>query len=146
MRPGFFCLIWFFTSHQQSFSYVGTGLPGLNQCWARINVSCSRTQPSDTCEARTRDLSVSSQALYHWATGLPFEPKKKCGWVNWGLNKTIASLNITVSSLSNVGKMPANKHIWQASGIYQEIQGNTGNQWEILANMIYNPGIFTLNI
>ena len=24
-------LIWFFTSHQQSFSYIGTGLPGLNQ-------------------------------------------------------------------------------------------------------------------
>ena len=25
------CLSWFFTSHQQSFSYKGTGLPGLNQ-------------------------------------------------------------------------------------------------------------------
>ena len=25
-----FCLIWFFMSHQQSFSYIGTGLPGLN--------------------------------------------------------------------------------------------------------------------
>ena len=25
------CLIWFFTSHQQSFSYKGTGIPGLNQ-------------------------------------------------------------------------------------------------------------------
>ena len=25
------CLIWFFTSHQQSFSYKVTGLPGLNQ-------------------------------------------------------------------------------------------------------------------
>ena len=27
----FVCLIRFFTSHQQSFSYKGTGLPGLNQ-------------------------------------------------------------------------------------------------------------------
>ena len=27
----FVCLIWFFTSHQQSFSYTGMGLPGLNQ-------------------------------------------------------------------------------------------------------------------
>ena len=36
-----FCLTWFFTSHQQSFSYVGMGLPGLNQYKARINVSCS---------------------------------------------------------------------------------------------------------
>ena len=26
-----FCLIWFFTSHQQFFSYKGAGLPGLNQ-------------------------------------------------------------------------------------------------------------------
>ena len=26
-----FDLIWFFTSHQQSFSYIGTGLPGMNQ-------------------------------------------------------------------------------------------------------------------
>ena len=26
-----FDFIYFFTSHQQSFSYVGTGLPGLNQ-------------------------------------------------------------------------------------------------------------------
>ena len=38
-----YCLIWFFTSHQQSFSWAGTGLPGLNQYWARIHVSCSRT-------------------------------------------------------------------------------------------------------
>ena len=37
------CLIWFFTSHQQSFCYTGTGLPGLYQYKARINVSCSRT-------------------------------------------------------------------------------------------------------
>ena len=55
----------FFTSHQQSFSYVGTGLPGLNQYKARINVSCSRTQHSDAGKARTPDPSVSSQALYH---------------------------------------------------------------------------------
>ena len=39
-----FDMIWFFTSHQQTFSYVGTGLPWLNQYKARINVSCSRTQ------------------------------------------------------------------------------------------------------
>ena len=34
----FVCLIWFIMSHQQSFSYVGSDLPGLNQYWARINV------------------------------------------------------------------------------------------------------------
>ena len=26
-----YCLIWFFTSHQQSSSYIGTGIPGLDQ-------------------------------------------------------------------------------------------------------------------
>ena len=53
------------------FSYVRMGLPGLNQYYARINVSCSRTQHSDVGEAQTCGLSVSSQALYHWATVLP---------------------------------------------------------------------------
>ena len=38
-----FYLIWIFKSHQQTFRYVGTGLPGLNQYKARINVSCSKT-------------------------------------------------------------------------------------------------------
>ena len=40
---------------QQSFSYVGTGPPGLNQYLEKINVSCSRTQCSDAGEARTRN-------------------------------------------------------------------------------------------
>ena len=34
-------------------------------------MSCSRTQRSDAGEARDRGPSVSSQALYHWATALP---------------------------------------------------------------------------
>ena len=55
---------------QQSFSYIGTDLPWLNQYEARINVSFSRTQCSDACEARTSGPSVLSQALYHWATVL----------------------------------------------------------------------------
>ena len=33
--------------------HVGMDLPGLNQYLARINVSCSRTQCSDTGEAQT---------------------------------------------------------------------------------------------
>ena len=49
--PNFVCLFvclfdCFFMSHQQSFSYVRTGLLGLNQYYARINLSCSRTQRS----------------------------------------------------------------------------------------------------
>ena len=34
-------------------------------------------QRSDAGEARTRGPSVSSQALYHWATALPKEVKVK---------------------------------------------------------------------
>ena len=60
-----FCLTWFFMSHQQSFSYKG---------------SCSRTQRSDTGEARTHGPSGSSQALYHWATALPIMPKYQPKW------------------------------------------------------------------
>ena len=65
--------VWFdsLRPSQQLFSYVGTGLPGLNQYEVRINVACSRKQHSDACEARTRGLSVSRQACYHRVTVLP---------------------------------------------------------------------------
>ena len=56
---------------QQFFSYVRMDIPGLNQYLTRINVSCSRIQHSNAGEAWTCFPSVSSQALYHWATMLP---------------------------------------------------------------------------
>ena len=62
---------------QQSFSYVGTGLPGLNRYQARINVSCSRTQHSDTGEAGTRSplsFELSTLPLSHC---IPFLRIKK---------------------------------------------------------------------
>ena len=67
------CFVWYDSIHpsQQFLSYVGKGLTRLNQYLARINVSFSRIQCSDACEAPTRNPSVSSQALYHWATELP---------------------------------------------------------------------------
>ena len=37
-------------------------------------------QRSDAGEARTRGLSVSSQALYHWATALPLDIGKNWKW------------------------------------------------------------------
>ena len=51
------CFVRFDSLHtsQQLFSYVGMGLPGLNQYSARINVSCSRTQHNDAVEAGTRN-------------------------------------------------------------------------------------------
>ena len=59
--------------------YFGMGVPRLNQYFARINVSCSRTQRSDTSEARTLNLSVSSQA--HTVFEIGWISK----WVNDGL-------------------------------------------------------------
>ena len=38
-------------------------------------MSCSRTQHSDACEARTRGPSILSQALFHLATVLPCRAK-----------------------------------------------------------------------
>ena len=63
-----FCLIWFFTSHQQSsFSYVGMGHPGLNQY---SQDECVLLKDAHS-EAWTHGPSVSSQALYHLATAVP---------------------------------------------------------------------------
>ena len=50
-----------------SVTYVGAGLPALNQYLARINVSCSRTQHGDAGEARTFGLESSTQTLIHRA-------------------------------------------------------------------------------
>ena len=66
----FLFLIWSFTSHQQSISYNVTGLPGLNQFRVRINVF-AQGHKAVTLVRLERGPSVSSQALYHWATALP---------------------------------------------------------------------------
>ena len=58
--------VWFdsLRPSQQSFSYVGMGLPGMNQYYARINVSYSMTRRSDSDEAGNRGpLASSSQCL-----------------------------------------------------------------------------------
>ena len=80
-----FCLIWLFTSHQQSFSYKGTGLPGLNQNYARINVLA---QGHNTVTPVRLKPSVLSQALYYWATALP----RVCGWCLLNSLKFLVSL------------------------------------------------------
>ena len=61
-------------SHQQSFSYKGMGLPGLNQyICTKLGLIFLLKDTTQWCsEAWTCGPSVSSQALYHWATVLPF--------------------------------------------------------------------------
>ena len=70
MHALFVCLIWFFTSHQQSFSYKGTGLRGLNQYLARVNVLAQGHNAVMPVRLKPMAPSVLSQALYHWATAL----------------------------------------------------------------------------
>ena len=68
-----FVLLFFFDSlrpSQHFFSYDGISLHGLNQYKANFNVFCSRTHRSDASVAKTRNLSASSQSLYHWAIAL----------------------------------------------------------------------------
>ena len=68
--------------------YVGTGLPGLNQYYARINVSCSMTRRSDAGEARNCDPLVSSSQCLNtkcsqcklFGTG----PGRRPGWAGYG--------------------------------------------------------------
>ena len=69
------CLIWFFMSQSTLFQLCRDRSSWVEPVLSRINVSCSRTQRSDASEAPTPNPSVSSQALYHWATALP-------EWVN----------------------------------------------------------------
>ena len=67
----FVCSIWFFMSTQQSFSYAGRVFLGWTS--TKLGQMCLAQGPqrSDAGEAWTRGPSVSSQALYHWATPLP---------------------------------------------------------------------------
>ena len=67
-RKVFVCLIWFFTSTQQSFSYAGRFFLGLTSTKLGWMCLAQGPQRSDAGEARTRYPSVSSQAFYHWAT------------------------------------------------------------------------------
>ena len=100
-------------SHQQSISYVGTGLPGLNQYYARINVSCSRTQRSDPGEARTWGPLVSSQALFHSSSPL-------IHWYSFIMNKTSTmSMNNSVDPDQLAESTLFFKRVYRISGCSQ---------------------------
>ena len=67
------CLLFWFDSLcpiQQFFSYVVMGLPGLSQCWARINVSCLNRHKAVT-PVRLEPATPWSQDM-HSTTELPF--------------------------------------------------------------------------
>ena len=58
-----------FSPSQQFFSHVRT-FPWLNQYKSEDKVSSSRTQHSASSEVKTSDPSITSRALYRWATTL----------------------------------------------------------------------------
>ena len=45
--------------------------------------------------------------------------------------KNIFLARLFSAQRGKVGKMPANKHICHASGIYREIMANNGKYWQI---------------
>ena len=81
----FVCLIWFFTSNQQSFSYIGTGLPGLNQYLARINVPA---QGHNTVIPMRLEPATPGSRVKHSTT----EPlRSPASWVVLDVNKLLPS-------------------------------------------------------
>ena len=87
-----FCLfdLILFCPSQQSFSYAGTGLPGLNQYFAKIKVSCSMTRRSDDGEAQNRGFFVSSSQCLN----------TKCGY-GGGVNSWILLVRMCESVFGN---------------------------------------------
>ena len=70
-------------------------------------------QRSDTCEAGTRGPSVSSQALYHWATSLPrsveIQQRLLCG------SNIFLSTPIIIISLALMELTQKPRDRWQGS-------------------------------
>ena len=65
-------------------------------------------QHSDASEARTRGPSVSSQALYHWATALPNLGRYIVGYeiVNLVCSDVLASHTMWLTTIYNIIYLP----------------------------------------
>ena len=74
---------------------------------------------SDACEARTRGPSVSSQALYHWATVLPFYEVNRVGHAGahqWGFHTQCCWMCCWIRSMNIYG---IGVGIWMVSEIFR---------------------------
>ena len=71
--PVNFCFVWFYPLHPINTLSVKQGRVFLGWTSTKLGWMCLAQGPQrrDAGEARTRSHSVSSQALYHWATALP---------------------------------------------------------------------------
>ena len=87
-----FCFMWFSTSHQQSFSYVGTDLPGLNQYYARIK--CVLLKDTTVTPVRL-DLRPPQSGVKHSTT----EPLHS-------LSSPVSTLLLTEFCTESTGEMP----------------------------------------
>ena len=67
-------------------------------------------QRSDAGEARTRNRSVSSQALYHWATALPASP-----WENQQNNPLYMGNPLKLGTFTNSEDPDEMPHYWNAA-------------------------------
>ena len=80
--------VWFDSLHPINNLSVKQGRVFLGWTSTKIGWMCLPKGPqcSDAGEARTRGPSVSSQALYHWATALPNLKHWKCKLFEIGVN------------------------------------------------------------
>ena len=75
----FVCLIWCFTSQSTIFQLCQGGSSWVEPILSKDKcVLFKDTTQCRTGVARARSLSVSSQALYHWATVFPMKTQMKC--------------------------------------------------------------------
>ena len=62
----FVCLIWFFTSHQQSFSYKGTGHPGWSSTKLGLKPRSVMIDFQNTCKILYNQWGFSFQSRFSW--------------------------------------------------------------------------------
>ena len=85
----FVCFVWFDSLRPINNLSVKQGRVFLGWTSTKLGQMCLAQGPqrSDSSEARTRILSISSQALYHWATALPIQILKETSvskqWKTW---------------------------------------------------------------
>ena len=114
------CLCWFFTSHQQSFSYVRTSLPGLNKYNARINVL---TQGHITV-TRVRLEHAASWSQVKHSTIEPLRSHRVKYWMLF-FQYLFSSTNTICPFLSVISDFQVSMHI--PSGLSLRSSG-----WEVL--------------
>ena len=104
-------------------------------------MSCSRTQCSDSGEALTRGPSVSSQALFHWATALPAVTWDFQQSLRWYVRSERSLVRAFDSCLNIHMKCPSLK--WGYTGSSESIHIKIPHCWKsrVAAHILMCPSL-----